>query len=70
VLALARLGVATRRGWEPEQRSDRLEGFELEPHPVSSSELRERARNGEPIDGLVAPGVARYIAEHRLYAQD
>ena len=70
LLELARLGVATRPGYAPATASPRIKLFELEPHPVSSSELRERVRNGGPIDGLVAPGVARYIAEHRLYAQD
>jgi nicotinate-nucleotide adenylyltransferase len=67
VLELARLGVATRPGWQPEEDSDRIEVFELEPHPVSSTEIRERIRSGEPIDGLVAPEVAAYIAEHDLY---
>jgi nicotinate-nucleotide adenylyltransferase len=70
LLELARLGVATRPGYAPATASPRIKLFELEPHPVSSSELRERVRNGEPIDGLVPSGVARYIAEHRLYAQD
>ena len=55
VLELARLGVATRPGWQPEESSDRIEIFELEPHPVSSTEIRERVRRGEPIDGLVSP---------------
>ena len=67
VLELARLGVATRPGWRPEEDSDRIEVFELEPHPVSSTEIREHVRRGEPIDGLVAPAVAAYIAEHDLY---
>ena len=70
LLELARLGVATRPGYAPATASPRIKLFELEPHPVSSSELRERVRNGEPIDGLVAPAVGRYIAQHRLYAQD
>ena len=70
LLELARLGVATRPGYAPATASPRIKLFELEPHPVSSSELRERVRNGQPIDGLVPPAVARYIAEHRLYAQD
>lgn len=73
VLELARLGVATRPGWAPERSSDRIgssdriECFELDPHPVSSSEIRELARRGEPIDGLVVPAVAAYVAEHDLY---
>ena len=34
---------------------------------VSSTEVRRRAAAGEPLDGWVPPGVARYIARHRLY---
>jgi nicotinate-nucleotide adenylyltransferase len=34
---------------------------------VSSTRVRERVAGGQPIDGLVAPPVARYIAEHGLY---
>jgi len=67
VLELARLGVATRPGYAPATASPRIHIFELEPHPVSSSEIRRRAQSGEPLDGLVAPAVARYIEEHRLY---
>ena len=67
VLELTRLGVATRPGWEPERSSDRVEVFELDPQPVSSTEIRERVRRGESIDGLVAPAVAAHIAEHDLY---
>jgi nicotinate-nucleotide adenylyltransferase len=67
VLELARLGVATRPGYVPEERSDRIEVFALEPQPVSSTEIRNRVRDGEPIDGLVVPAVAAHIAEHGLY---
>lgn len=67
VLELARLGVATRPGYTPATTSPRIQLFELEPQPISSSEVRERARRGEPLDGLVPPAVARYIAEHGLY---
>ncbi|HYM55347.1 MAG TPA: nicotinate (nicotinamide) nucleotide adenylyltransferase [Solirubrobacteraceae bacterium] len=34
---------------------------------ISSSTARLRAARGEPIEGLVGPAVARYVAEHRLY---
>ena len=70
VLELARLGVASRPGYAPATASPRIEIFELEPHPVSSSAIRRRAREGEPLDGLVAPAVARYINEHGLYRAD
>jgi len=67
VLELARLGVATRPGYAPATASPRIQIFELEPHPVSSSEIRRRVRSAEALDGLVAPAVARYIEEHGLY---
>jgi nicotinate-nucleotide adenylyltransferase len=67
VLGLARLGVATRPGYAPATASPRIQIFELEPHPVSSSEIRRRVRSAEALDGLVAPAVARYIEEHGLY---
>lgn len=67
LLELARLGVATRPGHAPATTSPRITVFELEPHPVSSSQLRERIRRGETVDGLVVPEVAAYIAERGLY---
>jgi nicotinate-nucleotide adenylyltransferase len=35
--------------------------------PVSSSQIRQRIREGLPIEGLVPEAVARYIETHRLY---
>jgi nicotinate-nucleotide adenylyltransferase len=74
ILKLARLGVATRPGHIVESTrrttSPRIRIFELEPHPVSSTELRERVRRGEPIDGLVVPEVAAYVAANGLYRRD
>ena len=34
---------------------------------VSSTEIRDRVRKSLPIDFLVPPAVAAYIAEHGLY---
>jgi len=34
---------------------------------VSSTEVRSRLRQGEPISGLVPPAVEQYIRDHRLY---
>jgi nicotinate-nucleotide adenylyltransferase len=67
VLELARIGVAARPGHESPVASPRVEVFELEPHPVSSSELRRRVREGNSIDGFVVPAVAAYIAARGLY---
>jgi nicotinate-nucleotide adenylyltransferase len=76
VLELARLGVATRPGY-PRDALDaalarlldpsRVSFFELEPHAVSSTEVRARAARGESLDGLVPPAVARLVEELGLY---
>ena len=68
VLALARLGVATRPGFElSSPRPDRVLFFEIEPVSVSSRDIRARVARGEPIDGLVPPAVAAAIADVGLY---
>ena len=70
VLEHARLGVATRPGYAVATTSPRIQLFEIDPHPVSSSDIRARVRRGEALDGLVAPAVAAYIDEHGLYRGD
>jgi nicotinate-nucleotide adenylyltransferase len=35
--------------------------------PVSSTEIRQRIRDGQPIDDLVPPPVSRYIQHYGLY---
>ena len=68
VLELARLGVAARPGFPlGEQPPDRVLFFELEPIPVSSSEIRNRIARGEAVDGLVPAAVADAIARLGLY---
>jgi nicotinate-nucleotide adenylyltransferase len=69
VLELARLGVAARPGYAvgTADAMDRVLFFEIEPVPVSSREIREKIARGEPIDGLVPPGVAAAIADESLY---
>jgi nicotinate-nucleotide adenylyltransferase len=76
VLALARLGVATRPGTARPAleavvaglaQPARVELFEIEAVPVSSSEIRSRVRRGEPIGGLVPPAVAAEIERLGLY---
>ncbi len=37
--------------------------------PISSTEIRQRVRAGEPIDALVDPRVSRYIQHNRLYQE-
>ena len=76
ILELVRLGVAMRPG-VPDDRvreaharlpaPDRISYFHLEPVPVSSSLVRERVRQGDPIDELVPPEVAEAIVRLGLY---
>lgn len=79
LLELADLAIAARAGTDRASvlrtlgrmdgaRSPRHTRFlTMEPVDVSSSLARERARRGEPIEDLVGPAVAGYIAEHGLY---
>ncbi|HEY4237208.1 MAG TPA: nicotinate-nicotinamide nucleotide adenylyltransferase [Gaiellaceae bacterium] len=76
VLERARLAVATRPGFprseleevlEQIDRPERVLLFEIEPNPAASTDVRARVAAGEPLDGLVPPGVARLIVERGLY---
>jgi len=76
VLELARLGVATRPGVDRAdvddvlsrlERPERVAFFEIEPLPVSSSDIRERLASGGSITGLVPPSVEAEIARLELY---
>lgn len=78
VLALARLGVATRPGFPPDRlaavlrdldASERVSFFDLEPTPVASSELRARLHRGEDVDGDVPAGALRIILDEHLYTR-
>jgi nicotinate-nucleotide adenylyltransferase len=79
VLELARLGVATRPGYRRDELEavcrrlrdpSRVELFDVEPVPVSSTEVRDRVTRSEPIDDLVPPRVAALIAELGLYRDE
>jgi len=79
VLDLARLGVATRPGVDRArlddvlarlERPDRIVFFEIDPLPVSSSDIRARAAAGEPLAGLVPDAVEAEIARLGLYGAD
>lgn len=76
VLQHVRLAVATRPGFPRERlepvlaelgQSDRVELFEIAAVPVSSTQVRNRVRNGQPIDELVPPAVAAAIDRLGLY---
>jgi nicotinate-nucleotide adenylyltransferase len=76
ILEHVRLGVATRPGYPRERldvvlsqlrRPDRVELFDMEPVPISSSDVRRRVAAGEPIAELVPPAVAVEIDRLGLY---
>ncbi len=71
LVSLVALAVAERPGAmaAPDPQVARLAHavVRLPMMDVSSTEVRARVAAGEPIDDLVSPQVARYIAEHGLY---
>lgn len=76
VLELARLAVAMRPGVSRDQVEavrarfgvhERIVEFALEPADISSSDIRARVADGEPIEHLVPPAVADAIARLGLY---
>jgi nicotinate-nucleotide adenylyltransferase len=83
LLELADLAVAARTGSAREEVLDtlgrlsdpagrdptapRVRFLQMPTIAISSSEARRRAARGEPIEDLVGPAVAGYVAEHGLY---
>jgi nicotinate-nucleotide adenylyltransferase len=76
VLQLARLAVGTRPGYERGEleaararlsHPGRVELFDVQPHDVSSNDIRRRAAAGEPLTGLVPSAVERLVAERQVY---
>lgn len=63
-VAVTRPGHALSVAGLPEGRVDVLEIPALS---ISSTDVRARARAGEPVWYLVPDGVVQYIAKHRLY---
>jgi nicotinate-nucleotide adenylyltransferase len=77
LLGMAGLAVAERDGLDARGVREVLIGSSLEPQittlrmdkvAVSSSQVRELVAAGRPVAELVGEDVARYIAEHGLYA--
>jgi ribosome-associated protein len=77
ILELARIAVAPRAAYPAPDaatvatiagaRADRVVVIAGPQVDVSASAIRRAVAAGEPIDGLVPPGVAEVIARHRLY---
>jgi nicotinate-nucleotide adenylyltransferase len=76
VLSLAGLAVATRPGTERSTVQEALEGvpgaerttyFDMPEIGISSTMLRQRVRDGQPLKYLTPDAVARYVDRHDLY---
>jgi nicotinate-nucleotide adenylyltransferase len=68
VLELARLAVGARPGVElGVSASERVLSFDIEPVPVSSTEVRRRVAAGEPIADLAPGAVVAEIERLGLY---
>jgi nicotinate-nucleotide adenylyltransferase len=79
ILEYVRLGVATRPGYPHEEldyvlerlrHPERVELFDMEPVPISSSAIREKVAGDEPIGDLVPAAVAEEIGRLGLYRRD
>jgi nicotinate-nucleotide adenylyltransferase len=77
LLRLARFAVVARPGCDLEKDLAELERdlgarlslISIEPDAISATEIRERVRRNEPLDGFVPPAVRDYIAAHNLYRE-
>jgi nicotinate-nucleotide adenylyltransferase len=65
--ALAGLHLADGAGGERRTAADGVRFLQMPAIEVSSSLVRHRVADGDAVEELVGPAVARYIAEHGLY---
>ncbi|WP_246129264.1 nicotinate (nicotinamide) nucleotide adenylyltransferase [Verticiella sediminum] len=77
IAARVQLAVAERPGHPPEAPAALKQWLDAHgrsvlhvpfaPRNASATDIRERLRRGQPIDGLTPPAVADYIRTHHLY---
>lgn len=79
ILALADLGVVGRPGIDTDlvdlemvlpALAGKVHLAPLDELPYSSSEIRQRVADGQPIDNLTVEPVVRYIQDHGLYLRE
>jgi nicotinate-nucleotide adenylyltransferase len=69
VLRLVRVAVGTRPGFPLPVLDDRVTFFQIDPIPISSTELRERLDRGEDVSELVPASVWDLIERDGLYGR-
>lgn len=72
ILAISRYGVRReeiqrRAEWLTQNYQARIQIVEMPRMDISSSEIRDRVRQGKPLEGWVPPQVEAYIQKHVLY---
>lgn len=70
LFSLAQFIGVTRPGYELSETglpADRVDLMEVPAMAISSTDCRDRVRDGEPVWYLVPDGVVQYINKHRLY---
>lgn len=68
ILKLVRVAAVVRPGYSIRGKfADLIEKFEMDAVDISSTDIRERVRSGEPIAGLVPGPVEDYIKSKGLY---
>ena len=76
LLALAQVLCVPRPGWRLEEGvfqrlsaacGGRVERLEIPVPEISSTQVRQRLRAGEPVEGLIPQPVLAYIQKNRLY---
>ncbi|MBV9841192.1 MAG: nicotinate (nicotinamide) nucleotide adenylyltransferase [Sphingomonadaceae bacterium] len=67
--AMLRFAIVARDGESVAGLDSRLIPVAMPPCPASSTAVRAACAAGLPSEGMLAPAVARYIAEHGLYRE-
>jgi nicotinate-nucleotide adenylyltransferase len=76
LFALAQFVGCTRPGAEMDAETlnsipaERVTMLEIPALSISSTDIRERQRRGQPIWYLVPDGIVQYITKHKLYAAE
>lgn len=65
--AAVRFAILPRGGEGTGPLAEELVGVPMAPMAISSTLVRARCAGGEPVDALVPPAVAAYLARHRPY---